>query len=422
MLNKYYVKNGKHAELPSTDGVRELILDILNGQAPALAGNVSGTSNFCNFKGKTLNWRSPVEVHIYSQGKHTGPIENNAIEYGIPGVNYDIIDGEKFIFLPTDEGQEYQIQGIGESMGTFDLLISENDNGNDLNTFVYNDLPISQGTPIAFDVSETSQDGEILLNNQTILADSQLLPGQAEDLTPPQTTATPTGTLGNNGWHRSDVLVDLSATDDLSGVLETNYRLNGGDWQELSLISNPLSLTQEGIHTLEYYSVDNAGNNEEVKTLEIKIDKTASEFTARFSPQINDFEFLANDNLEPECGADTCIATDEAGNVSVLNFQKNKIFNSKILVLKQIEQNGVSSLFPENALIVSNFTSLSNLKDFNQAVLIKKQELANIYYVKRKDLSNIAELSDLGWKRYSLPGMHALEINTNKNNLSVSVK
>ena len=29
--NKYYVKDGNHAELSSTNGVRDLILEILNG-------------------------------------------------------------------------------------------------------------------------------------------------------------------------------------------------------------------------------------------------------------------------------------------------------------------------------------------------------------------------------------------------------
>ena len=416
----YYVKNANHSELPSTDGVRELILDILNNTAPALAGNVSESSSFCNFKGKTLFWKSPVEVHIYSGGLHTGPIENNGIEYGIPGVNYDVIDGKKFIYLPTDEGQTYEIQGFGESQGTFDLLVSENDNGNDLNTFVYNDLPIAEGTPISFDVSETSINSEIQVDNLTVLADSQLLSGQTEDLTPPETTATASGTVGNNGWYKSNVLVDLTATDDLSGVLETKYRLNSST--PFEIYSVPINLTNEGINTLEFYSIDNAGNNEEINTLEIKIDKIAAEFTARFSPQINDFEFLGSENLVPVCGVDICTATDIAGNTSVIKFQKNKILNSKTLSLKQIEQNGINFVLPENLLIVSNLTSLSNLRDFNQAVLIKKQKFANIYYVKKKNISNISELTASTWKRYTLPGIHQLEINTNKNNLSFNIQ
>ena len=104
--NKFYVRDGSHSELPSMDGVRELIAGILTDNM-ALTNNISNDPEFCGFKGKALSWHSPVEINIYKDGKHTGPRENNAIEYGIPGVDYDVIGEEKFIFLPTDEGQQY---------------------------------------------------------------------------------------------------------------------------------------------------------------------------------------------------------------------------------------------------------------------------------------------------------------------------
>ncbi|MCL5435965.1 MAG: hypothetical protein M1275_02695, partial [Patescibacteria group bacterium] len=186
---KYYVKNADHSKLPSASGVKELILDILTGQAPDLADNVSSSSDFCAFAGKTLTWRSPVAVNIYSQGKHSGPAEWG-LENSIPGVDYEIIDGEKFIFLPTDEGQEYEIQATGESTGAFDLLISNNDNGMTGNTYVYDDVPIIVGTPITFPISETSADSSIMVNQQVLPADSQISREQAEDLTPPEIAVT----------------------------------------------------------------------------------------------------------------------------------------------------------------------------------------------------------------------------------------
>ncbi|MBS4174325.1 S8 family serine peptidase [Bacillus sp. FJAT-49736] len=92
------------------------------------------------------------------------------------------------------------------------------------------------------------------------------------DGSPPVTTAKFDGTEGENGWYTSDVSVELTATDDLTGVKSTQYRVNGGNWQDYL---EPIEFSKEGTSVLEYKSTDNAGNKEDVQTKEIKIDKTA---------------------------------------------------------------------------------------------------------------------------------------------------
>ena len=95
------------------------------------------------------------------------------------------------------------------------------------------------------------------------------------DTTPPTTTVSLSGTLGENGWYTSDVTVTLTATDDEggSGVKEIHYILDGGE-EVVSGNSASFTISDEGVYTLEYWAVDNAGNEEEHNTLEIKIDKT----------------------------------------------------------------------------------------------------------------------------------------------------
>ena len=53
-----------------------------------------------------------------------------------------------------------------------------------------------------------------------------------DDTTPPITTHTldPPEPDGLNGWYVSNVNVTLTATDDMSGVNVTYYRINGGEW------------------------------------------------------------------------------------------------------------------------------------------------------------------------------------------------
>jgi hypothetical protein len=91
------------------------------------------------------------------------------------------------------------------------------------------------------------------------------------DLTDPETTSSTNGAVFNSDqWAKAPVTVSLSATDDRSGVDATYFTLDGGS---LSLYSGPLTLG-DGVHTLEFSSVDNAGNSEPSNTQVIKVDTT----------------------------------------------------------------------------------------------------------------------------------------------------
>ncbi|MBT2618459.1 glycine rich domain-containing protein [Bacillus sp. ISL-78] len=74
-------------------------------------------------------------------------------------------------------------------------------------------------------------------------------------------------------WVNKDVTVDLTATDNDggSGVASTYYQLDNGSTQS----GNAIKISDEGVHTLTYWSVDNAGNTEQFNTKTIKLDKTA---------------------------------------------------------------------------------------------------------------------------------------------------
>ncbi len=91
------------------------------------------------------------------------------------------------------------------------------------------------------------------------------------DKTPPMTTAKIIGTKGNENWYTSDVSIELTASDEASGIADTKYSLNNEPYQKYT---DPINIKTEGINTLTFYSEDNAGNKENAKELEVKIDKT----------------------------------------------------------------------------------------------------------------------------------------------------
>ena len=65
--------------------------------------------------------------------------------------------------------------------------------------------------------------------------------------------------------------VKLTAKDEFSGVAKTYYSINGSDYVE----GTSFVILKEGINTIQFYSVDLAGNKEEVKSKQVNMDTIA---------------------------------------------------------------------------------------------------------------------------------------------------
>ncbi len=95
------------------------------------------------------------------------------------------------------------------------------------------------------------------------------------DTTPPVTTiftGNPNYTSGSGKLYVTGATnFTLSATDDISGVKTTGYRLGNGTWTTYAV---PFSLFTEGSYTIGYRSTDNAANTEIEKNLVVVVDNT----------------------------------------------------------------------------------------------------------------------------------------------------
>ena len=106
------------------------------------------------------------------------------------------------------------------------------------------------------------------------------------DTAKPQTTASGT----DNNWHKTAVTVGLSASDPGysanpqtgSGVSQLHYKIDNGTQQNIAgsngvagtsfVISAPSDGSNDGDHTITYWSTDVAGNDEAQGTVHVKID------------------------------------------------------------------------------------------------------------------------------------------------------
>jgi len=97
-----------------------------------------------------------------------------------------------------------------------------------------------------------------------------------DDTTPPVTTHTldPPEPDGDNGWYVSDVTVTLNATDDISGVKEIRYWIEGDSFTIIGS-NGTFNITNDSEDILiEYYAIDNAENIEDINSFTIDMDQT----------------------------------------------------------------------------------------------------------------------------------------------------
>ena len=93
-----------------------------------------------------------------------------------------------------------------------------------------------------------------------------------DDVAPTTTVKiSPVEPNGLNGWYISNVTVTLLSDDDGCGVNKTYYKINNEEWVEYI---HPFSISEDGAHSVYYYTIDNLGNGEEIKVISVKIDKT----------------------------------------------------------------------------------------------------------------------------------------------------
>jgi len=131
---------------------------------------------------------------------------------------------------------------------------------------------------------------------------------------PPITICTLSGTMGGNNWYTSNVLVTLSATDNLSGVESTWYKIDAGYW---SFYTTPFTVSTEGEHTVQYYSFDIAGNQENTNSISFQIDQNPPATEHEFDGVIGDEGWFVGD-VEV-----TLSASDAASGVNYIMYKLN---------------------------------------------------------------------------------------------------
>lgn len=146
----FYAIKAKHGAMMGADGIRQTIANILTGSNLTVGNNVInknqliGNINQCSLNGVAVKIYSPLDIEVFDQnGKRLGSDENGNFQNDIPGASFDVVDGHKFVYLPTGQSEQYQINLLGTGAGTFTLETQNIENNIEGKSRIFENIAVS---------------------------------------------------------------------------------------------------------------------------------------------------------------------------------------------------------------------------------------------------------------------------------------
>jgi hypothetical protein len=270
------------------DGLTEVIADVSNGQS-----STAGTWAL-NWNADTQSWEGvPVWTNyggatVYGNG--VADIDGDGtLEIGIGCYGGTPPQGWLFEW----DGSTYQQVWNGQYPGGWPTIESvalgdaDNDGHNEF-CFGTGDVHVIGWNGTAYYEKATLTDPTGMLAGMNIgdfdsdgrneLKGCEILSGTGSefiwkyhnpDTVPPVTTCTLNGDMNGNVYV-SNVTVTLTAIDNGSGVEYTKYKLDTGVW---TTYTAPFIVSEDGNHTLSFYSVDKNGNVEQEQQVDFMIEQ-----------------------------------------------------------------------------------------------------------------------------------------------------
>ena len=360
---------------------------------------------------------SPLTLDMYDdQGRHTGvSTTTGQIEENIPGTYYAAFGDTKYIFSDASTSAHVLMDGYADGVFTFNVDELEGDMLVASTTF--KDIPASPETLVSIDteggVSSLSplhidDDGD----GTTDVSLEPKLDGVVTMSTPPTTSASTTGTLGENDWYTNNVLVTFTTTDP-DGDLHATYSILD---ENATTTGSSVLITEEGTHVLRYYSDDNAGTVEAEQMISVKIDKTPPEITILPATMARDISFIGTDNFSSttvDATGKDVIVTDAAGHTTKLTFEKK--FSGTLLThakLASIQYDNANPLaLPSSFLYVWD----AGQSLISQTVTVTGGVVVEAVYKKKKDKMTIVyKEKGKRIKAQTLNGFIPIKLTTNK--------
>lgn len=220
----FYAIKADHGKMLSADGIRQEIVNIITGASLNVGSKIitqsalNSNPSKCELHGHWFGIFSPVSIELTDQnGNRAEVAEDGSIQNNIPGADYQIIGDHKFVFVPTDEGQQYAINLKGTADGSFTLKDETISSNSTIQTAIWKNVPVAVNSTgqISIETGDGSSstvssllfdqngDGQLQNIEPTIVAVGEL---PDEDIMPVDSTITPSSVIADielaysNGW------------------------------------------------------------------------------------------------------------------------------------------------------------------------------------------------------------------------------
>ncbi|WP_315902783.1 cupredoxin domain-containing protein [Streptomyces salinarius] len=260
-------------------------------ESSAATGNTTGLSHTLTFDTSNPDYNNDVSLNILASpfdsagGRHTATVTLTPGVYryfcAMPG--HQMMAGELVVTAgpggedTTAPDTSATVSGTKDDAGdyvdttTVTLTASDTDSGVDTieytldnNPYTPYSNPITINTPGTHTLTYRATDNAGNTSPEKTLTLTITTPQPPKDTTPPDTSATVSGTKDDTGNYIDTATVTLTASDTDSGVDTIEYTLDNNPYTPYT---NPITINTPGTHTLTYRATDNAGNTSEARSV-----------------------------------------------------------------------------------------------------------------------------------------------------------
>ena len=277
--NKFYALSADHGKMPSQDGIRQKLVNIIAGSSLSVSDKViTQDIGKCQLNGKAISVFSPVDIFVTDQnGNRLGLAEDGSIVNEIPNASFEIMGEHKFIYLPQDEGQVYTTSIKGTGVGTYTIKAENIQNSQTTQTEVFSNLPVTPELTGSINISGATTSLAIKQTPtskvQTIVPNNTLTGQDINDYLPPVVKIKLDGEEILKDVYKPNVQVKIKAQDSGSGVLAVQYKLDNEGYEKTKKDTVNFEVKKEGKHTVTFFATDKAGNNSPEQTINFEVKK-----------------------------------------------------------------------------------------------------------------------------------------------------
>jgi hypothetical protein len=171
------------------NGIRQQIVNIISGSnLSTLDGEedlITQDIQKCKLDGRAIAIHSPISIDVTDQNSNHLGLSSDEVstENNIPNASFEILGEQKFVYLPDDALQTYEIKLQGTGVGTFTITDSTIEDNQITQKMEFIDIPVTTQTQGEILFNTTSRETELKLdvtgdgvNDFTIKPDDEFNP------------------------------------------------------------------------------------------------------------------------------------------------------------------------------------------------------------------------------------------------------